>query len=187
MPLTTLSRCVQCEAVVNIHWPACMVCRAILPRDPQLSTSTEITPDTARPALSPIAPLQPGWIVAHRDQAGNLRGGCKDKARAIFPMTEPTVPTVTPNRSAFSHAASAIQSFEVQPAVSNAQPIYWETGTGHILGPAVPEFLARDGGSFWISTTFEGQIRWINTDRLRSRKAFLQQAEVREIELIRSF
>lgn len=51
-------------------------------------------------------------------------------------------------------------------------PIYWETGTRQILGPAVPEYLARDGETFGIVTTFEGQIRWINADRLRSRKAF---------------
>ena len=64
-------------------------------------------------------------------------------------------------------------------------PIYWETGTGQILGPAVPEYLARDGETFWIVTTFEGQIRWINADRLRSKKQFETQKPLREVELIR--
>jgi hypothetical protein len=64
-------------------------------------------------------------------------------------------------------------------------PIYWETTDGNILGPAVPEFLARDGNTFWISTTFEGRIWWINADRLRSKKAFETQRPVREIEPIR--
>jgi hypothetical protein len=64
-------------------------------------------------------------------------------------------------------------------------PIYWETGTGQILGPAVPEYLARDGQTFWIVTTFEGQIRWINADRLRSKKQFETQKPLREVELIR--
>lgn len=77
----------------------------------------------------------------------------------------------------------------VEPATapdgSPLSPIYWETGDGRILGPATPEFLARDGSTFWISTTFEGQIRWINADRLRSRRAFEEQAEIREVELIR--
>ncbi len=81
--------------------------------------------------------------------------------------------------------APMIQNFELQPAAPNAKAIYWETGTGQILGPAIPEFLARDSNTFWISTTFEGQIRWINADRLRSRKAFEEQAEVQEVELIR--
>ena len=64
-------------------------------------------------------------------------------------------------------------------------PIYWESGIGQILGPAVPEYLARDGETFWIVTTFEGQIRWINADRLRSKKQFETQKPVREVELIR--
>ena len=73
----------------------------------------------------------------------------------------------------------------IEPAVPNARPVYWESGTGRILGPATPEFLARDGGTFWIVTTVEGQIRWINADQLRSRKAFEAQAEVREVEPVR--
>lgn len=100
-------------------------------------------------------------------------------------MTGLTASTAVAAENAPSHAASAIQNFEIQPAPSTAKAIFWETGTGRILGPAVPEFLARDGNAFWISTTFDGQIRWINSDRLRSRKAFEEQAEVREVELIR--
>lgn len=79
------------------------------------------------------------------------------------------------------------EGIQIEPAAPNARPVYWETGSGRILGPAIPEFLGRDGSTFWISTTFEDQIRWINADRLRSRKAFEEQAEVREVELIRSF
>ncbi len=60
----------------------------------------------------------------------------------------------------------------IEPAAPNARSVFWETGDGRILGPAKPEFLARDGDAFWISTTFEGQIWWINVDRLRSQKAF---------------
>lgn len=112
-----------------------------------------------------------------------------DKARAILAQPKQGPP---PNASRVeageksSMTAPAIQNIEIQPAAPNAKAIYWETGTGRILGPAVPEFLARDGSTFWISTTFEGQSRWINADRLRSRKAFEEQAEVREVELIRS-
>ena len=31
MSLTAVSRCLQCHAVVNVHWPACLVCKALLP------------------------------------------------------------------------------------------------------------------------------------------------------------
>lgn len=74
-----------------------------------------------------------------------------------------------------------------KPNGSPLSPIYWETGDGRILGPAAPEFFLRDGEEYWISVTFEGHIRFIRDDRLRSRKAFLEQREVKEVELIRSF
>lgn len=95
-------------------------------------------------------------------------------------MTEPTVSTITPDRNVFSSAVSAIQNVEMQPAPSNAGAIYWETGDGRILGPAVPEFLGRDGKTFWIVTTFEEQILWINADRLRSRQTFAKYRQNRE-------
>ena len=72
----------------------------------------------------------------------------------------------------------------IEPAHSNARAIYFEQWDGRILGPAVPECLAQVGDDFWIVATFAGQPRWIRSDRLRSRKAFEQQAEVREVELI---
>lgn len=82
------------------------------------------------------------------------------------------IPTLAEDGSTTSHAAPAIQNVEMQPAEPNAKVAYWEAGDGSILGPAVPEFLGRDGNSFWIVTTFRGQIRWINADRLRSKKMF---------------
>lgn len=121
-----------------------------------------------------------------------------DKARAILaqpkpdraPITEPAVTDATSDRMMPANvlptrSASASEGFQIEPAALNAKAIYWEASTGRILGPAVPEFLARDGNTFWISTTFEGQILWINADRLRSRKAFEQQPEVLEFNPIR--
>jgi len=78
-----------------------------------------------------------------------------------------------------------IDKVMIEPAAPNAQPIYWETGDARILGPGVPEFLMRDGDAFWISATFEQAIWWINADRLRSRKAFLAQLPLKEVEIIR--
>lgn len=72
----------------------------------------------------------------------------------------------------------------IEPAPPNPRPIYWETGDGRILGPAVPEFFLQDGEEYWISVTFEGHIRFLRDDRLRSRKAFEQQAKVRAVEPI---
>lgn len=72
--------------------------------------------------------------------------------------------------------ASPIVEPAAKPDGSPLSPIYWETGDGRILGPAVPEYLARDRNTFWIVVTFSGQIRWIDADRLRSKKAFNAQS-----------
>ena len=77
----------------------------------------------------------------------------------------------------------AITPTVIEPAATNGKPIYWEAADGRIVGPAVPECLAQVGDD-WIVTTFEGQLRWIRSDRLRSQKAFEQQAEVRKVEPI---
>lgn len=77
----------------------------------------------------------------------------------------------------------------IEPAVNpDGHPlaaIYWEAGDGSILGPAIPEFPMRDGEDFWIGTTFEEQVRWINAEQLRSQKAFEKQVPVHEAEPIR--
>lgn len=73
----------------------------------------------------------------------------------------------------------------LKPDCSPLSPIYWETGDGRILGPATPEFLARDGSTFWISTNLQGQIWWITADRLRSRRAFEGQVKLNLVELVR--
>lgn len=124
-------------------------------------------------------------ILAHPKQESSVKGATLEAEENKAPMTEPMVPAVTPGGNAPPYAAPALKNIEVQPAASNARPIYWETGDGRILGPAVPEFLARDGETFWISTIFEGQIWWINADRLRSRKAFEGQEKPKTVELVK--
>ena len=78
---------------------------------------------------------------------------------------------------------------EIEPACrfdgSPLSSIYWEAGTGEILGPATPEYFARHGHSDWIVITFEGQPRWIHADRLRSRKAFETQRPPQIVEWVR--
>src|SRR5690242_8672079 len=77
----------------------------------------------------------------------------------------------------------------IEPALTaNGGPlsvIYWETGDGRILGPAVPEFLAREKESFWIVTSFDGRSWWINADRLRSRRAFEGQVTSEIVEPVK--
>jgi hypothetical protein len=82
---------------------------------------------------------------------------------------------------------AALMEPAVKPDGSPLSAIYWEHSTGEILGPAIPEFFAQDGDRFWIFTTFEGSIWFINADRLRSQKAFLEQRIPREVELAREW
>lgn len=110
-------------------------------------------------------------ILAHTNRGVLPKVRIMETEKNTAPTTELTVPTITQDGTALSHATSAIQNVEIQPAPPNVKGIYWESGTGQIFGPAVPEFLAGEGSTFWISTTFEGQIGWINADRLCSRKA----------------
>ena len=82
-------------------------------------------------------------------------------------------------------AATTIRAIVYEPATkpdgSPLSAIYWESGDGRILGPATPEFLARSGDQFWIVTTFEGQARWINADRLRSKRQWAGQEPIVEV------
>jgi len=116
-----------------------------------------------------------------------------DKARAILSQPKHDAELafipggLTPPNAAPSASPPAPEGIQIEPAAPNAKGVYWEMGDGRILGPAVPEFFLRDGEEYWISVTFEGHIRFIRDDRLRSRKAFLEQREVKEVELIRSF
>jgi hypothetical protein len=73
-------------------------------------------------------------------------------------------------------------SVTIEPAHPKARPVYFEDALGRILGPVVPEFLARAEGHFWIITTFDGLPRWIRSDRLRSKRQFEAQPKTRIVE-----
>ncbi len=79
MTIAAVSRCGQCDAVVNIHWPSCLVCRTILPSAPGISSSG-LKLDHRERAKGPIAPILPGWLVTYRNRDGKLCGGYEDKA-----------------------------------------------------------------------------------------------------------
>lgn len=98
------------------------------------------------------------------------------------------VPGGTPPPSPRVTSGTPPENLALEPAVtpddSPLSPVYWERGDGRILGPAIPEFLGRCGEIFLVVTTFEGWTYCFDADRLRSRKAFEQQAEVLEFEPI---
>jgi hypothetical protein len=79
-------------------------------------------------------------------------------------------------------------SIVIDPAAENARPIYWER-TGTIVGPAIPEFLAKVGegskASYWVVAQFEGQSVWINSIMIRSKKEFESQVPLKQIDLVR--
>ncbi|MEP6960079.1 MAG: hypothetical protein ABI980_15235 [Nitrospirota bacterium] len=98
-------------------------------------------------------------------------------------LQEPTKPVM--------EEPSLSSNIIIDPASPTAREVYWEQADGRIVGGVKPEFLATIGtgktATFWIITDYEGQARWVRSDRLRSRKAFEQQVDVRQVELIRTF
>ena len=71
MSLTAVSRCLQCHAVVNVHWPACLVCKAPCRWcQPILRLFQHRAPRPTEPARIP--PICPGWLVVYRDRRGKL-------------------------------------------------------------------------------------------------------------------
>ena len=77
----------------------------------------------------------------------------------------------------------------IDPAGPIARPVYWERGTGEIFGPATVTHLAKTNAGpserFWVIVEFQGSIAWVLADQLRSKRQFLEQRPLREIELIR--
>lgn len=107
---------------------------------------------------------------------------CRSRVETVF-IPGGTTPTKVTGKIEKESSPPIIEP-AMKPGGSPLSPIYWQTGTGEILGPAIPEFHAKSGHQFWIVTTFKGDIRWINADRLRSKKAFETQRAIHEIELI---
>jgi len=85
MSTTAVGHCEQCAAVVNSHWPTCLVCHALIPssREPGRNASAslpQLQREDATACSAPLPPLHPGWLVAYRDRLGVLCGGCDDRA-----------------------------------------------------------------------------------------------------------
>ena len=74
------------------------------------------------------------------------------------------------------------ESVVVEPAHPNARPIYWQSGKV-IVGPAVPEYLGKLGERFFVFVEYQGHSIPIDSDRLRSRHAFLQQVQPNAVDV----
>ena len=82
MSTTAVGHCSHCAAVVNRHWPSCLVCHAALPAlSLEIGTPASVVPTQAQEATTEAAapPLRPGWRVVYRDQQWVLCGGCNDR------------------------------------------------------------------------------------------------------------
>ena len=65
MSTTAVGHCDQCAAVVNRHWPSCLVCHAALPA-------------TSREAGSPASAVQPGDRITWQGSDGKVHVGAVD-------------------------------------------------------------------------------------------------------------
>ena len=116
----------------------------------------------------------------HALQPGHTLDLPPEKAQRLLEQAPGRVRPLPQPISPEKPGGPSFQEIIIEPAATNPKQFYWETGDGRILGPAVPECLAQVGSEFWIVTTFEAQLRWIQADRLRSRHAFERQLAVRE-------
>ncbi len=80
MTMAAVSQCAECGAVVNMHWPSCLVCRAILPTSHEVLAPSAAWPENQGQAESPMVPILSGWLVTYRNSKGTLCGGAEDRA-----------------------------------------------------------------------------------------------------------
>lgn len=92
---------------------------------------------------------------------------------------------IWPSCPACSAPLQGNEGVTIEPAHPNPRPVFWEKADGSIVGPGRPEFLARDGDSFWVVVQFEGQAIWVNSDRLRSRQQFEMQPPVTVVTFVK--
>lgn len=91
----------------------------------------------------------------------------------------------TPGKVRAVSDAEVIIKPAVRPSGTPLPPVYWER-QGRIVGPGQPEFFFRDSASqIGLILRYEGELVSVSDSMLRSRKAFLEQREVKAVELIR--
>lgn len=80
MSTAAVGQCPQCDAVVNVHWPSCLVCHALLATAPEAGTVPQSLSSGVSVLGEPAPPILPGWLISYRDTNGSLRGGVDDRA-----------------------------------------------------------------------------------------------------------
>ena len=76
--------------------------------------------------------------------------------------------------------------------VADRRPVFWETVTGQILGPATVTHCVNvrestGGESSWLCIEYSGGWRWIRDNLLRSRLAFEEQSKPEACQCCHSF
>jgi len=73
----------------------------------------------------------------------------------------------------------------MKPDGSPLRPVFWEHHR-QIIGPGQPEFFFQDStGQIGLIIRYKEEIVWVAESMLRSRKAFLEQDAVKEMDIIR--
>ncbi len=96
------------------------------------------------------------------------------------------VAKLPPGRVRIVQDAEVVMEAALKPDGSPLSPVFWERA-GAIVGPGIPEFLAKAGEEFWIVVQFRGQACWVNANQLRSRQQFEDQQPLKSIELMKDF
>ena len=106
-------------------------------------------------------------------------------------LLRPGCPVDIPDIAAASLLSKAgdqvrvVPEVTIEPAANNPRSIFWEKADGSIVGPGIPEFLARVGDTFWVVCQLQGLPVWVNSDRLRSKRQFEHQVKPKIVEFVK--
>lgn len=111
--------------------------------------------------------LRPGRPVElPDDRARRLLEKASGKVRAVGPAPVPT-PAPVPD--------GLVAEPAIRPDGGAVTPVFYEDGDGRIQGPYSPELFSRCGSEFWVCLVTSDGLRWVSSDRLRTRSQFKRQ------------
>jgi|CXWL01.1.fsa_nt_gi hypothetical protein len=155
MSTTAVGHCPHCAAVVNRHWPSCLVCHVDLVA---ASTHSPVEAVSAVPSSRP--PIQPSW----RELAQMTAGLERDDPRlgpVLSALAACEAHDKAGDRSGFEHAAERVtRLMQFAPGAH----VRWRGSEGHVLkvlGPAQVEHVHCSEGQLWVWTAWKGQGRWV--------------------------
>lgn len=89
---------------------------------------------------------------------------------------------VLPDEEAARLLKKAPGKVRLVPDQTMLAPVYWERGDGSISGPATVELFYRLGSSDGLIVRYGDEMLWVNTCMLRSKRQWLEQRPVIEID-----